>query len=93
MQPVAHMGAVAVQRHGPALEQRGDEARDDLLGELVRPAVVRAPLFEQRVTITGSPCVTAYARANRSLPAFDAEYGELGARGCCSSQLPSAMEP
>jgi hypothetical protein len=50
-------------------------------------------LFEHRVTITGSPCVTAYARASRSLPAFDAEYGELGASGCCSSQLPSAMEP
>ncbi len=43
VQPVAHVRAVAVQRHLLAVHQVGDEQRDDLLGELVGAVVVRAP--------------------------------------------------
>ena len=42
VQPVADVEPVAVQRHRPAVEQVGDEQRDDLLRELVRPVVVGA---------------------------------------------------
>src|SRR5690606_39671553 len=42
MQPVAHVAAVAVQRHRLAVEQVGHEQRDDLFRVLVRPVVVRA---------------------------------------------------
>jgi hypothetical protein len=40
VQPVAHVSAVAVERHGAAVEQVGDEERDDLLGVLVVAVVV-----------------------------------------------------
>ena len=43
VQPVAHVQPVAVERHLAAVEQVRDEQRDDLLRELVRPVVVRAP--------------------------------------------------
>ena len=42
VQPVADVEPVAVERHGAAVEQVRDEQRDDLLGELVGPVVVRA---------------------------------------------------
>jgi len=40
--PVAHVLAVAVDRQLLALERVGDHQRDQLLGKLVRPVVVRA---------------------------------------------------
>jgi len=42
-QPVADVGAGAVERDRLAVEQVGDEQRDDLLGEVVGPVVVAAP--------------------------------------------------
>ncbi len=43
VQPVAHVEAVTVERHLPAVDQIGDEERNHLFGELVRPVVVRTP--------------------------------------------------
>ena len=42
MQPVADIKTVAVERHLEAVDQVGDEERDDLLRELMRPVVVGA---------------------------------------------------
>ena len=39
-QPVPHVAAVAVERHGQATEEVRDEQRHDLLGELERPVLV-----------------------------------------------------
>ena len=41
VQPVAHVAAVAVERHRQSVDRVGDEERDELLGKLVRPVVVR----------------------------------------------------
>jgi hypothetical protein len=42
VQPVADVQPLAVERHLQAVHQVRDEQRDDLLGELVGPVVVRA---------------------------------------------------
>src|SRR4051812_17707369 len=39
IEPVAHVETVAVERDGVAVQQVGDEQRDDLLGELIGPVV------------------------------------------------------
>ena len=46
--PVADVQPVAVERHLLPVEQVRDEERDDLLGELVRPEVVRRPGDDDR---------------------------------------------
>src|SRR5215471_12771732 len=43
VQPVALVLSVTVERHGNVVDEVGDEERDDLLGKLVRPVVVRRP--------------------------------------------------
>ena len=48
VQPVAHVEAIAVQRQGPLVDGVGDKQRDDLLGELVRPVVVRGARDDDR---------------------------------------------
>jgi hypothetical protein len=50
-------------------------------------------LLPQRVIDTGSPWVTAYARATRSPPAFAAAYGERGSSGDSSVHDPSSIVP
>src|SRR5690606_26769909 len=42
---------------------------------------------------TGRPWVSWYARAIRSEPALDAEYGDLGASTSVSEKEPSSIEP
>src|SRR5699024_776405 len=51
VQPVTDVHAIAVQRHGTAVEQVGDEQRDDLLRKLVRPVVVGASGDRHRNTV------------------------------------------
>ena len=42
MQPVAHLAAVAIDRDGLALHGPQHHRRDQLLGELIGPVIVRA---------------------------------------------------
>ena len=50
-------------------------------------------LFDERVTMTGRPCVVWWLSAMRSLPALEAEYGERGPSASLSRNEPSAIEP
>jgi len=50
-------------------------------------------LFDERVITTGTRCVCQYARARRSPPALDAEYGFEGRRGSLSRAEPVARLP
>src|SRR6266536_5819195 len=54
VEPVAHVPAVAVERHRPVLQRIGDEERDDLLGVLVGAEVVAAPRDDHGQTV-GEP--------------------------------------
>src|ERR1700728_4836460 len=42
MQPIAHLESVAVHREGLAPQNIDERERDELLGELIGPVVVRA---------------------------------------------------
>ena len=72
-----------------AVDQVGDEQRDDLLGVLVGPVVVGA---------AGDRDVEPVCDARRSgrsgrAPALAAEYGEFGSSGRSSVQRPFGIEP
>ena len=51
VQPVAHVAAVAIDGQRLALERVEDHERDELLGELVRPVVVRAVREQRRKAV------------------------------------------
>ena len=53
VEPVPHVEAVAVERHPQPVEQVRDEQRDDLLGELEGPVVVRRPGGHDRQAVGG----------------------------------------
>ena len=50
-------------------------------------------MLQQRVMLTSSPWVRAYARAIRSPPAFAAAYGEFGSSRASSAHDPVATLP
>ena len=89
VEPVAHVQAVAVERHLRAVEQVGDEQRDDLLGVLVGPEVVRAAGDHDRQAVG---LVVRRARSGRSRPSTPSTAS--GARaGRSPSNEPSSTEP
>ena len=65
VQPVADVAAVAVDRQRLALERVENHQRDQLLGKLVRPVVVRA-VGDQRPA--GRRCGSRRARGDRPTP-------------------------
>ena len=75
VQPVADVAPVAVERHLAAVEQVGDEQRDDLLRELVG-AVVVAAAGDRDVEAVGA----VVGAGDQVAPAFAAEYGEFGSQ-------------
>ena len=65
VQPVADVAAVAVDRQRPPVERVQDHQRDQLLGKLKRPVVVRA-VRDQRPA--GRRCGSTRARGDRPPP-------------------------
>jgi hypothetical protein len=87
-QPVAHVEAVAVQRHLAAVEQVVTKNGMSFSGNWYGPNLLLRAGDHHRQVVR-----LVVAERDQVGPAFAAEYGERGCSGSVSTKLPSSIEP
>ena len=82
VQPVAHVQTVAVERQRQVVDRVGDEERNHLLGELVRPVVVRRARDDHRHAVGGQVAVGQAIGAGLARRVRIARAAARRSRGC-----------